>query len=191
MAQAGMMDPKEVSRQNVKLALQIFLRTILAAVLSFFLYFSITAIVNGLSTHAIGYRIYEYDENSQPVLVEEGSLDEESSVEPSSETPSTEDGETATTETTKRQYRETVRSEVPPGAADFSGRAVPDPDASAAGGLPVWDSLEPGGSGPEQRAVRAYAGGQMERPQSRTDCRDPLGAAVSFPASQPSRTVLE
>ena len=57
--------------------LQIFLRTILAAILSFFLYFSITAIVNGLSTHAIGYRIYEYDENSQPVLVEEGSLDEE------------------------------------------------------------------------------------------------------------------
>lgn len=119
MAQAGMMDPKEVSRQNVKLALQIFLRTILAAILSFFLYFSITAIVNGLSTHAIGYRIYEYDENSQPVLVEEGSLDEESSVEPSSETPSTEDGETATTETTKRQYRETVRSEVPAGAAIF------------------------------------------------------------------------
>ncbi len=87
MAQTGKIEPKEVSRQNVKLAVQIFLRTVLAAILSFFLYFSITAIVNGVTTHAVGYRIYEYDENNQPVLVAEGSLEEESPEESSSEAP--------------------------------------------------------------------------------------------------------
>lgn len=35
MAQTGKIEPKEVSRQNVKLAVQIFLRTVLAAILSF------------------------------------------------------------------------------------------------------------------------------------------------------------
>ena len=119
MAQTGKIEPKEVSRQNVKLAVQIFLRTVLAAILSFFLYFSITAIVNGVTTHAVGYRIYEYDENNQPVLVAEGSLEEESSEESSSETPASESSGTAATEATKRLYRETVRSEVPAGAAVF------------------------------------------------------------------------
>ena len=119
MAQTGKIEPKEVSRQNVKLAVQIFLRTVLAAILSFFLYFSITAIVNGVTTHAVGYRIYEYDENNQPVLVAEGSLEEESPEESSSETPASESSGTAATEATKRLYRETVRSEVPAGAAVF------------------------------------------------------------------------
>ena len=117
MAQTGKMEPKEVSRQNVKLAVQIFLRTILAAILSFFLYFSITAIVNGLTTHTVGYRIYEYDEHNQPVLVAEGSLDEESSLASSSEAPAAESGETDATGETKKLYRETVRSEVPAAAA--------------------------------------------------------------------------
>lgn len=122
MAQTGMTDPKEIGRQNVRLALQIFLRTILAAILSFFLYFSITAIVNGVSTHEIGYQIYEYDENGQPVLIEEGMLDEESSQEPSSqeassEPGSSESGETSSSETTKTLYRRAIFSEVPVGAA--------------------------------------------------------------------------
>lgn len=126
MAQ-GMTDPKEISRQNIKLALQIFLRTILSAILSFFLYFSITAIVNGVSTHEIGYQIYEYDENGQPVLIEEGLLEDESSQEPSSQEPSaqgdlsepdsSESGETSSAETTRTLYRRGVFSEVPVGAA--------------------------------------------------------------------------
>lgn len=60
----------DIWRENWKLALNVFLRTVLVAVLCFFVYMSLSTIVQGVSTHRIGYEIWERDENSNWSMLE-------------------------------------------------------------------------------------------------------------------------
>lgn len=91
---------------DIKMALGVFLRTILVSLLCLMVYFGVWVILEGVSTHEIGYRVYELDENNNPVVVEE---------------VYTEDGNTAPTaaptqnpdETTRYQQIEKIRSEIP------------------------------------------------------------------------------
>lgn len=61
----------DVWKENWKLALNVFLRTVLVAVLCFFVYMSLSTIVQGVSTHRIGYEIWERDENSNWSMLEQ------------------------------------------------------------------------------------------------------------------------
>ena len=54
---------------NVKMAVNVFLRTIFSAVLSIILYMSLMMIVTGLSTESIGERLVEYDEEAGTTTV--------------------------------------------------------------------------------------------------------------------------
>lgn len=61
----------DVWKENWKLALNVFLRTVLVAVLCFFVYMSLSTIVQGVSTHRVGYEIWERDENSNWSMLEQ------------------------------------------------------------------------------------------------------------------------
>ncbi len=67
----------DVNKQNYKLALSVFLRTILSAVLSFFVFMSISMIFSGLGTSEIGYQIVEKHEDGSYTIIEEHMYTEE------------------------------------------------------------------------------------------------------------------
>ena len=71
-----------------KTAGRVFLKSIFAGVLALIVYFSMTMVFSGLGTKNIGEQIYEYDENSQPVLVDTIYYDEESGASTESESTS-------------------------------------------------------------------------------------------------------
>lgn len=133
--------PQQVRKENFKMALQVWLRTILSVVLSFFVYMSITVLVTGLFSEDIGYRIYETTSSGEPRLIEEHLYADDSSAAPavSSETPvgpdlpgqqetasaapDTSSG-TVTQETLPEgQFRQTIRSD-PPAAASITGDII-------------------------------------------------------------------
>lgn len=137
--------PQQIRKENFKMALQVWLRTILAVVLSFFVYMSITVLVTGLFSQEIGYRIYEMTSSGERVLIEEHLYADDSSAAPavSSETPvgpglpgqqtpeqqenaasAASDISAATQETLPEgQYKETIRSD-PPVAASVAGNVI-------------------------------------------------------------------
>ena len=61
----------DARKENVSLALGVFWRTVVAGFLCLFLYMSITILITGLTTHKVGYQIYEKTESGSAVLVEE------------------------------------------------------------------------------------------------------------------------
>ena len=64
-------DSQNLNKENIKLAGNVFLWTIFAAVLNFIIYMSITMIISGITTKAIGEQIYETAENGKRILVTE------------------------------------------------------------------------------------------------------------------------
>ena len=132
--------PQQVRKENFKMALQVWLRSILSVVLSFFVYMSITVLVTGLFSEDIGYRIYETTSSGERVLIEEHLYADDSSAAPavSSETPvgpdlpggqenasAVSDTSSAATRETlpEGQFRETIRSD-PPAAASIAGDVI-------------------------------------------------------------------
>lgn len=109
----------DIRKGNIKLAVSIWLRTILAAVMSFFVVTSITMLSSAVFTRDIGYRLYRVDSEGNRTLVEEHYYEDESE-EPSSDAPVSEGGTPVTgeetTTTTEQLYRETLRSEMSGGA---------------------------------------------------------------------------
>jgi len=85
----------DVRAQMFKTAGKVFLKTIFGGFLAAFVWISMTMIFNGLGTKAIGEQIYEFDENSQPVLVETIYYDELSEESVESEAESAADKDTA------------------------------------------------------------------------------------------------
>ncbi len=118
----------DIRKENFKMAVGLYLRTILAAVLCLFVYMSITVMITGFTTHEIGYVIYEADSSGVVREVERHYYADESSAPASSDSPQqgpglaaeSEQSDTAvpTTETTLKegQQRQTLRSD-PPKAA--------------------------------------------------------------------------
>ena len=132
--------PQQVRKENFKMALQVWLRSILSVVLSFFVYMSITVLVTGLFSEDIGYRIYETTSSGERVLIEEHLYADDPSAAPavSSETPvgpdlpggqenasAVSDTSSAATRETlpEGQFRETIRSD-PPAAASIAGDVI-------------------------------------------------------------------
>lgn len=137
--------PQQVRKENFKMALQVWLRTILSVVLSFFVYMSITVLVTGLFSEDIGYRIYETTSSGERVLIEEHLYADDSSAASSAPTQvpagpelpgqqvpgqqetasaAASDTSAATQETLPEgQFRETIRSE-PPAAASIAGDVI-------------------------------------------------------------------
>lgn len=109
----------DIRKGNIKLSVSIWLRTILAAVMSFFVVTSIMMLSGAVFTREIGYRLYRVDSEGNQTLVEEHYYADESE-DASSEAPVSEDspssGEEETTTTTEQLYKETLRSEMSPGA---------------------------------------------------------------------------
>ena len=62
--------PGKKKNEVISLALQVFLKTILAAVLSIFVYMSLSVIIIGMNSKQIGYRVYELNEAGEQVEVE-------------------------------------------------------------------------------------------------------------------------
>lgn len=114
----------DIRKGNIKLSVSIWLRTILAAVMSFFVVTSIMMLSGAVFTREIGYRLYRVDSEGNQTLVEEHYYADESE-DASSEAPVSEDspssGEEETTTTTEQLYKETLRSEMSPGARDGAG----------------------------------------------------------------------
>lgn len=120
----------DIRKQNFKMAVGIYLRTILAAVLCLFVYMSITMLITGFTTQEIGYVVYESTSDGSVVEVERHYYADDSSA-PSSAPPvqqgpglpgaaQGEEAEPAdtTTETTLApgQQRQSIRSDPPAGA---------------------------------------------------------------------------
>lgn len=118
---------EDVRRENIKMAFSVFGKTILVTIMSIFIYISLTSIMVGLTTKTIGYRIVDYDEQGNEIVLEEHLLaDEESSVEGSvdeassqleesgSETSGEGEGTTTTSSTARRVY---FRNDMPQSAA--------------------------------------------------------------------------
>ncbi|MBQ8752710.1 MAG: hypothetical protein IJZ13_06370, partial [Clostridia bacterium] len=115
----------DVRARMFKTAGKVFLKTIFGGFLAAFVWISMTMIFNGLGTKAIGEQIYEFDENSEPVLVETIYYDElsEESVESVADSTADEDdtaGDTAADgeegETSEEDNRQvvTIYSEMSP-----------------------------------------------------------------------------
>lgn len=96
---------------DIKMALGVFLRTILVSLLCLMVYFGIWVILETVSTHEIGYRVYELDENNNPVVVEEVYTEDGDTAPTTSATAPT----GSTDETTRYQQIEKIRSEMPAG----------------------------------------------------------------------------
>ena len=117
----------DIQKENFKMALGVFLRTILSAVLCFFVYMSLSVLFNGFFTHDIGYQIYETTSDGSVALIEEHYYADDSSA-PSSTpqaagpgtpaNPGQEEKTESTTETTlgPGQRKQTIRSTMPVGA---------------------------------------------------------------------------
>lgn len=118
---------EDVRRENIKLALGVFGKTVLVTIMSIFIYISLTSIMVGLTTKTIGYRLIDYDAEGNEIILEEHLLaDEESSVGESVDEASSQleessgetsgDGETTTTtsSTARRVY---FRNDMPQWAA--------------------------------------------------------------------------
>ena len=109
------MEAKKQENKNVvdiKMALGVILRTVLVSLMCLMVYFGVWVILESISTHEIGYRVYELDANSNPVVVEEVYTEDE---DPASTTAPTTAPTGDTTETTQYQYTEKIRSEMPGG----------------------------------------------------------------------------
>lgn len=127
----------DVRRANIKLAVSVFLRTVLVAVLSIFIYMSLSVIVSGVSTKNIGYEEYKKDANGSWTRV--GVY---TNITTNATTAATTSAATATTApsggqaaasgtsrpasttavstgTTEEVRQQAIRSEVPKGAALF------------------------------------------------------------------------
>ena len=61
----------DVKKNNLKLSVNIYLRSILAAVLGLIVYLSLSVIVSGISTKKIGYYIYQTGEDGTASVVSE------------------------------------------------------------------------------------------------------------------------
>lgn len=101
---------KELRKQNVRLAVGVYVRTILAALLSVLVYFSVSLIFESLGTEDIGYEIYQQDSSGSMVLISQvyySDVSESSTTDTqtttSSETTSTSASQTVSTETTGSQ----------------------------------------------------------------------------------------
>ena len=87
----------DVRKANFKMALNVFLKTVLAAILCFFLYMSVTVIVMGLGTKDIGYELYEIQSNGSAILLRTHLYENDSSAEASSGHASTDPTTTGST----------------------------------------------------------------------------------------------
>ena len=117
----------DIQKENFKMALGVFLRTILSAVLCFFVYMSLSVLFNGFFTHDIGYQIYETTSDGSVALIEEHYYADDSSA-PSSTpqaagpgtpaNPGQEEKTESTTETTlgPGQRKQAIRSTMSAGA---------------------------------------------------------------------------
>ena len=55
MSKKGASEERNLMRENVQLAWKVYLRSVLALILSFFLYLSISFMVSAFGTSSIGY----------------------------------------------------------------------------------------------------------------------------------------
>lgn len=120
--------PQDVKKENFRMALQVWLRTVLSTVLSLFVYMSISVIFQGVFTHEIGYQIYELNSSGERVVLEKHLYEDEPSAPASSAAPAgpqqpgpEQEGEKSTAAATQTtlpsgQYKETIRSDVPAAA---------------------------------------------------------------------------
>lgn len=124
---------KDMQKENFKMGLQVFLRTILSAILSFFVYMSLTMLGSGLSTHEIGYEIYERNSSGEMISIRTHLYENDSSAPAPTQAPvgpdaapganTTAAGDSSETTTTQtavetlptNQQRVAIRSEEPMG----------------------------------------------------------------------------
>ena len=86
-AMAHDISKKDMQKENFKMGLQVFLRTILSAILSFFVYMSLTMMASGLSTHEIGYEIYERNSSGEMISIRTHLYENDSSAPAPTQTP--------------------------------------------------------------------------------------------------------
>lgn len=89
---------------DIKMALGVFLRTILVSLLCLMTYFGVWVLLEAVSTHEIGYRVYELDESSNQIMVEEVYYSDEGAPTAPTQSPD---------ETSRYQQIEKIRSEMP------------------------------------------------------------------------------
>lgn len=65
MSKKGASEERNLMRENVQLAWKVYLRSVLALILSFFLYLSISFMVSAFGTSSIGYQVMELGEDGQ------------------------------------------------------------------------------------------------------------------------------
>lgn len=118
----------DIQKENFKMALGVFLRTILSAVLCFFVYMSLSVLFNGFFTHDIGYQIFETTSDGSVAVIEEHYYADDSSAPSSSPQvagpgmpeakPGQEEKVESTTEATlgPGQRKQTIRSTMSAGA---------------------------------------------------------------------------
>lgn len=66
---------KKGKNETLKLAAQVFLKTVVAAIMSLIVYISLSVVIIGMNTQTIGYRLYELIDGEQ-VLLEEKYYDD-------------------------------------------------------------------------------------------------------------------
>ncbi len=123
----------DMKKANLKLAVSVFLRTLLSALLCFIVYMSIVMVVTGLTTKTIGTQIYETGSDGKAVLIYEETFASTTqttvqTVATSAQAASTEvqgaessdvsdasdaAGETTASTLPSNQYSQPIRSEVP------------------------------------------------------------------------------
>ncbi len=106
-----------VGARDAKVAGKVFLKTIFGGVLAIIVYFSMTMIFTGLGTHTIGEQVYQYDENSNPVLVETRYFDEESGA--ASQEAGAAVSDSSSEESEDGKFTVSIRSEMDPIARFF------------------------------------------------------------------------
>ncbi|MCI9413718.1 MAG: hypothetical protein HFJ79_00880 [Clostridiales bacterium] len=120
-----------ISRENIQQAFKVFCMTILAALISFFIFMSISFIASGVSTQTIGYQIVQIEEDGSSTLITEHLYAADDTTIPSETkntgeegaVSATGEGETATasSETTlpSNQVKQYIRSEMSPAVSAF------------------------------------------------------------------------
>lgn len=68
MSKKGASEERNLMRENVQLAWKVYLRSVLALILSFFLYLSISFMVSAFGTSSIGYQVMELGEDGSTMV---------------------------------------------------------------------------------------------------------------------------
>lgn len=125
MSKKGASEERNLMRENVQLAWKVYLRSVLALILSFFLYLSISFMVSAFGTSSIGYQVMELGEDGQYHVVSVHYFSDDT-------TAASGEGTTAAdTGTTAESGTETVASETAGSTEETGGTQADSTDGGA------------------------------------------------------------